>query len=58
MTKKEAIERKAAWSRALAEGRVVRFEGGMRLTSYPTVAQAMAAVPAAENAEIVRLKGE
>jgi hypothetical protein len=34
-TKKEAIARKAAWSAALVEGRVVNFVG-MHLTSYPT----------------------
>lgn len=43
MTKKEAIQRKADWAKALAEGRVVRF-GSDRLTSYPTVARAEVAV--------------
>jgi hypothetical protein len=43
MTKKEAIARKAAWSAALKEGRVVNFVG-MRLTSYPTVERAQAAL--------------
>lgn len=43
-TKKEAIERKAAWSKALQEGRVVRYNGGMTLTSYPTVERARQAL--------------
>ena len=44
MTKREAIKRKADWAKALAEGRVVRWNDGMVLTSYPTVAGALAAV--------------
>lgn len=36
MTKREAIKRKAEWAKALSEGRVVRWNGGMTLTSYPT----------------------
>lgn len=40
MTKKEAIERKANWAKALAEGRVVRYNSGMSLKSWPTVQQA------------------
>ncbi len=57
MTKRqEAIARKAAWQLALLEGRVVRWQGGMQLTSYPTVDAARAAIVAAgdETAEIVR----
>ncbi len=46
-TKKEAIARKAAWSKALAEGRVVRYNGGLSLTSYPTIEQALLAVEVA-----------
>jgi hypothetical protein len=37
MTKKEAKARKAAWQRALVEGRIVRSNGGMTLTSNKTV---------------------
>lgn len=42
MTKKQAIERKESWSKALAEGRVVRYNFGMTLRSYPTAAEATA----------------
>ncbi len=48
MTKKEAKTRKAAWQQALADGRVVRSNDGMTLTSYATAERAQAAV--AENA--------
>lgn len=42
ITKKQAAERKAAWSLALAEGRVLRHIVGIyperaTLTSYPTI---------------------
>ena len=37
MTKKEARERKAAWQQALLDGRVVRYNDGMELRSFPTV---------------------
>lgn len=36
MTKKEAKARKAAWSLALSEGRVVRFNDGLEFRSFPT----------------------
>jgi hypothetical protein len=51
MTKRQAaIARKREWSAALAEGRVVRFEGGARLTSYATREAAAAAVAEARAA--------
>ena len=57
MTRKEAIARKAAWALALSEGRVVRYNGGMTLTSYPTVEAAQLALLTharnGDNAEIV-----
>lgn len=40
--KQNAINKAAEWRRALAEGRVVRYHGGMTFTSYPTVAGAEA----------------
>lgn len=55
MMKKEAIARKAAWQRALAEGRVVRHDDGMRLTSYVTAEAAQREV---EVARSVGLKAE
>jgi hypothetical protein len=59
MTKNQAIERNAAWSKALAEGRVVRWNDGMTLTSYPTELLALAAVQdiklAGMDAEIVKV---
>ena len=45
MTKREAIQRKAAWAKALSEGRVVRYNG-MSFKSFPTVEQAEADVRA------------
>jgi len=53
MTKKEAIARKQAWSKALVEGRVVRFFDGLTFRSYPTIEAAKAAVLTCEGAEIV-----
>jgi hypothetical protein len=38
VTKKEARARKAAWQQALSEGRVVRYNEGLTLVSYPTMA--------------------
>ena len=52
MTKREAAERKAAWSLALKEGRVVRFPEMDRLTSYPTNERAARAVIEARAAGI------
>ena len=40
MTKKEAAKRKADWSKALAEGRVVRYNDGMQLRSFASVEEA------------------
>lgn len=40
MTKKEAREHKVNWNRALAEGRVVRYNGGNSFRSFPTVEEA------------------
>lgn len=37
MTKKEAKVRKLAWNVALAEGRVLKYDAGKQLTSYPTI---------------------
>jgi hypothetical protein len=58
MTKIEARERNKDWQKALAEGRVVRMNGGLTLRSYITVEAAKAAVTqittAGLNAEIVR----
>lgn len=58
MTKKQAKARKLAWQKALAEGRVVRFDN-VSLTSYPTVDQANVAVKrivdAGLNGEIVKV---
>ena len=34
------IERKAAWSLALSQGRVVRYNGGLTMRSYPTAEEA------------------
>ena len=46
MTKKQVYAAKQeAWKQALREGRVVRYFGGERLVSYPTL---MEAVEAAE----------
>lgn len=53
MTKREAIKRKAEWALALKEGRVVRYNGGMTLTSYPTTEKALEAVACINDAEIV-----
>lgn len=50
MTKKQARERKAEWQRALAEGRVVKFDNGLTFTAYMTQAQALAAQDAARQA--------
>ena len=36
MTKKESFERKQAWALAVMEGRVVRFNDGMKFRSFPT----------------------
>lgn len=48
MTKKKAAwARKEAWSKALAEGRVVKLVEFDRLTSYPTIEQAQRALKAA-----------
>ena len=44
MTKQEARKRQADWSKALQESRVVRFNGGLSLNSYPTVERAQAAL--------------
>lgn len=38
--RKQAIQRKADWSLALAEGRVVRMDDGLTMKSFPTVAEA------------------
>jgi len=61
-TKREAINRKAEWHKALVEGRVVRSFGGLSLTSYPTVEAARAAwlalVEDDDTAEIVMLSSE
>ena len=43
-TKKEARVRKAAWTAALVEGRVVRTNDGNTLTAYATVEAARRAV--------------
>lgn len=60
MTKKEAIARKADWSRALAEGRVIRYNFGMTLRSYPTAEEARAEVErfkdAGHQASIVKVE--
>lgn len=40
MSKKEAKARKAAYTNALAEGRVVRYNGGMSFRSFLTVQDA------------------
>jgi hypothetical protein len=40
MTKKEAAKRKADWSKALAEGRVVRYNNGMQLRSFASIVEA------------------
>ena len=57
-TKKEAIERKVAWNRALIEGRVVRYNDGLTMTSYSTKEKAEAAARELEGAELVALIGE
>ena len=45
MTKKQARERKAAWSLALAEGRVLRhLAAPLALTAYQTIAARDAAM--------------
>lgn len=41
-TKQSVCEQRAAWRQALAEGRVVRHNGGLCLTSFLTVADAVA----------------
>jgi hypothetical protein len=52
MTKREAKQNKANWSKALVEGRVVRF--GLSMTSYPTVEAAQTALAKiGEDASIV-----
>lgn len=44
MTKKQAyVAKQEVWKQALREGRVVRYFGGSNMTSYPTVAAAIAA---------------
>lgn len=43
-TKKEAKARKAAWTAALADGRVVRTNDGNTLTAYTTKEAALRAV--------------
>lgn len=40
MTKKEARAGKEAWTKALAEGRVVRFDEGMSFRSFKSNADA------------------
>jgi hypothetical protein len=55
MTKKETVAAEAAWTKALAEGRVVRLNGD-RLKAFKTAGEAEAfamALPAGFNAEIV-----
>ena len=47
MTKKQARERKAEWSKALVEKRILRFDNGQRLISYPTIEARNAAFDAA-----------
>jgi hypothetical protein len=42
MTKKEAKARKQAYTKALKEGRVVRYNDGCSFRSFPTVAAAEA----------------
>ena len=37
MTKKEAKARKEAWTKALADGRVVKYNDGMEFQSFPTI---------------------
>lgn len=39
-TKKQAKARKEAWTKALAEGRVVRFNDGMGFRSFHTIQEA------------------
>ncbi len=41
-TKKEAAARKAAWTKALAEGRVVRYNVGTMFQSFATFHEAHA----------------
>jgi hypothetical protein len=60
MTKKEAKARKAAWQLALTQGRVVRHNDGMTLTSNKTVHDAKMLVFALrdngdDSAEIVQV---
>lgn len=40
MTKQETREIRKAWPIAVAEGRVVRYNGGLTFTAFPTVALA------------------
>ena len=42
MTKKEAKARKEAYTKALAEGRVVRYNNGLSFRSFKTVEDAEA----------------
>ena len=51
MTKKEAATRKANWTRAVDEGRVVNY-GGASMQEFKTVAEAQAAVADADCAEV------
>lgn len=37
LTKKEAAARKAEWTKALTEGRVIRFGNGDSFRSFPTI---------------------
>jgi len=50
MTKKEARAHKAHWLRAATQGRIVRFFESEYFRSFPTVAEAQAAVTDAHNA--------
>jgi hypothetical protein len=48
MTKREAKANKAAWNNAIREGRAVRFDNGQSARSYPTAAEAQAALALAK----------
>jgi hypothetical protein len=39
MTKKESIQHKAEWQKALSEGRVVRYNNGQPMRSFITQAE-------------------
>lgn len=59
--RKKAAYDAGAWQKALLEGRVVRFNGGMTLTSHPTQAGTAAHLAELrcsgdETAEIIRVR--